>query len=91
MNLPDLMRVLVLGVIELKSGKVLFEAKSKDLDITTLDMLVEKNKDFKEFIENVNKDIQTNDADRIAKNKYDKILSDEDLQKHIKDKNMKEK
>ena len=37
-------------------------------------MLVEKNKDFKEFIENVNKDIQTNDADRIAKNKYDEIL-----------------
>lgn len=63
-----------IGVIELKRGEVIFEAKSKDLDITTLDMLVEKNKDFKEFIENVNKDIQTNDADRIAKNKYDEIL-----------------
>lgn len=80
-----------IGVIELKSEEVIFEAKSKDLDITTLDMLVEKNKDFKEFIENVNKDIQTNDADRIAKNKYDEILSDEDLQKHIKNKNMKDK
>lgn len=80
-----------IGVIELKSEEVIFEAKSKDLDITTLDMLVEKNKDFKEFIDNVNKDIQTNDADRIAKNKYDEILSDEDLQKHIKNKNMKDK
>lgn len=83
-----------IGVIELKSEEVIFEAKSKDLDITTLDMLVEKNKDFKEFIENVNKDIQTNDADRIAKNKYDEILSDEAyeaLQKHIRDKNVKEK
>lgn len=78
-----------IGMIELKSEEVIFEAKSKDLDITTLDMLVEKNKDFKEFIENVNKDIQTNDADRIAKNKYDDILSDEDLQKHIRDKNIK--
>lgn len=78
-----------IGVIELKSNKVLFKAKSKDLDITTLDMLVGKNKDFKEFIENVNKDIQTNDADRIAKNKYDEILSDEDLQKHIRDKSIK--
>lgn len=80
-----------IGVIELKNEEVIFEAKSKDLDITTLDMLVEKNKDFKEFIDNVNKDIQTNDADRIAKNKYDEILSDEDLQKHIKNKNMKDK
>lgn len=63
-----------IGVLELKSEEVIFEAKSKDLDIATLDMLVEKNKDFKEFIDNVNKDIQTNDADRIAKNKYDEIL-----------------
>lgn len=80
-------------MIELKSEEVIFEAKSKDLDITTLDMLVEKNKDFKEFIENVNKDIQTNDADRIAKNKYDEILEDykdyEALKEDIIGKNIK--
>ena len=78
-----------IGVIELKRGEVIFEAKSKDLDITTLDMLVEKNKDFKEFIDNVNKDIQTNDADRIAKNKYDEILSDEDCEEYKKRHNIK--
>lgn len=66
-----------IGVIELKSDEIKFEAKSKELDIDTLDMLIRKNKDFKEFITNVNKDIQTNDPERIAKAKYDKILGDE--------------
>lgn len=70
------------GVIELKTLKVKFEAKNKELDIDTLDMLVQKNKDFKEFIENINKDMQTNDADRIAKHKYDKIL-DDDLEEYL--------
>lgn len=76
-----------IGVIELKSDEIKFEAKSKELDIDTLDMLIRKNKDFKEFITNVNKDIQTNDPERIAKAKYDKILGDE-LEKHLKSKNI---
>ena len=76
-----------IGVIELKSDEIKFEAKSKELDIDTLDMLIRKNKDFKEFITNVNKDIQTNDPERIAKAKYDKILGDE-LEKYLKSKNI---
>lgn len=76
-----------IGVIELKSDEIKFEAKSKELDIDTLDMLIRKNKDFKEFITNVNKDIQTNDPERIAKTKYDKILGDE-LEKYLKSKNI---
>lgn len=76
-----------IGVIELKSDEVKFEAKSKELDIDTLDMLIRKNKDFKEFITNVNKDIQTNDPERIAKAKYDRILGDE-LEKYLKSKNI---
>lgn len=76
-----------IGVIELKSDEIKFEAKSKELDIDTLDMLIRKNKDFKEFITNVNKDIQTNDPERIAKAKYDKILGDE-LEKYLKLKNI---
>lgn len=77
-----------IGVIELKSNEVKFEAKSKELDIDTLDMLIRKNKDFKEFITNVNKDIQTNDPERIAKDKYDKILDDNKLEEHLKSKNI---
>lgn len=76
-----------IGVIDLKSDEIKFEAKNKELDIDTLDMLIRKNKDFKEFITNVNKDIQTNDPERIAKAKYDKILGDE-LEKHLKSKNI---
>lgn len=76
-----------IGVIELKSDEIKFDAKSKELDIDTLDMLIRKNKDFKEFITNVNKDIQTNDPERIAKAKYDKILGDE-LEKYLKSKNI---
>ena len=71
-----------IGVVELKDEKVLFNARSRELDIETLDMLVQKNGDFKEFIENVNKDIATNDPERIARNKYDEIFSDERLKAH---------
>ncbi len=73
-----------IGVIELKSEKVIFEARLRELDIETLDMLVQKNGDFKGFIENVNKDIQTNDPERIAKNKYDEVLDDEAIEAHKK-------
>lgn len=48
-------------------------------------MLVEKNKNFKDFIDDANKDINTNDKFRIAKDRYDKILNDDELEKHIKD------
>lgn len=71
-----------IGVVELKESKVLFEARARELDIETLDMLVQKNRDFREFVENVNKDIATNDPERIAKNKYDKIFNDSEMEAH---------
>lgn len=77
-----------IGVIELKSEKVIFEARTRELDIRTLNMLVSKNTHFKEFIENVNDDIDTclisRDSDRIVKKKYDKIFSDDELIKYKK-------
>ena len=36
--------------------------------------------DFKEFIDTINGDIQTNDKRRIATQYYDKILDDETLE-----------
>lgn len=64
-----------IGVIELQSEKIMFEARERELDTRTLNMLVEKNTNFKQFIENVNKDIETylvsGDTARIARNKYD--------------------
>lgn len=71
--------------IDISSSKVILPARQNNLDMQTLDMLVEKNKNFKDFIDDVNKDIKTNDKFRIAKDRYDKILNDDELEKHIKD------
>ena len=78
-----------IGVIQLEidsSSKVILPARQRNLDMQTLDMLVEKNKNFKDFIDDVNKDINANDKFRIAKDRYDKILNDDELEKYIKDK-----
>lgn len=81
-----------IGVIQLEmsvlDSKVLLPAKQRSLDTQTLNMLTEKNTNFKEFIDDVNKDINANDKFRIAKNRYDEILSDEMLEKHLKSKNI---
>lgn len=73
-----------IGVIELKSEKVLFEARERELDIRTLNMLCQKNTDFRKFIENVSEDIETKNSERIIKSKYDEIFSDEKLTAHKK-------
>lgn len=77
-----------IGVIQLEmsvlDSKVLLPAKQRNLDTQTLNMLTEKNTNFKEFIDDVNKDINANDKFRIAKNKYDKVLSDDEIEAHKK-------
>ena len=78
-----------IGIIQLEtdsSSKVILPARQRNLDMQTLDMLVEKNKNFKDFIDDVNKDINANDKFRIAKDRYDKILNDDELEEYIKDK-----
>lgn len=81
-----------IGVIQLEmsvlDSKVLLPAKQRNLDTQTLNMLTEKNTNFKDFIDDVNKDINANDKFRIAKNRYDEILSDEALEKYLKTKNI---
>ncbi len=74
-----------IGMIELESGEVLFEARKRELDIRTFNMLVETNTDFRKFIENVNKNIkvylEVGDSELIAK-EYDEILNNEKLEAH---------
>lgn len=80
-----------IGIIQLEidsSSKVILPARQRNLDMQTLDMLVEKNKNFKDFIDDVNKDINANDKFRIAKDRYDKILNDDGLEKYIKEKHI---
>jgi len=79
-----------IGVIKLtpenegEEGKILFPAKTKEeLDWDTIDNL-NKNRDFKEFLELVEIDIG---AGKVTnKNKYDEILDDEEFQKHVLEK-----
>lgn len=75
--------LLQLGLDELD---IIFPSKKRELDFATIDMLIGKNPDFKAFIENVNKDFEINDRERIATANYDKILSDEELNKHMQNK-----
>lgn len=80
-----------IGIIQLEidsSSKVILPARQRNLDMQTLDMLVEKNKNFKDFIDDVNKDINVTDIHRIAKDRYDKILNDDGLEKYIKEKHI---
>ncbi|WP_181224774.1 HTH domain-containing protein [Helicobacter pylori] len=80
-----------IGVIKLESeisnSKILLPAKEREIDIPTLNMLVEQSpKDFKPFMEEINTQIEKGLDTPIEMNGFDKVLNDEAMQKHIKDK-----
>ncbi|QQW75801.1 hypothetical protein HG576_00485 [Helicobacter pylori] len=78
-----------IGVIKLESeisnSKILFPAKEREIDIPTLDMLVEQSpKDFKPFMERINKQIEKGLDTAVDMGEFfDKVLDDEAMQKHI--------
>ncbi len=80
-----------IGVIKLESeisnSKILLPAREREIDIPTLNMLVEQSpEDFKPFIEEINTQIEKGLDTPIEMNGFDKVLNDEAMQKHIKDK-----
>lgn len=76
-----------LDVRDINDSKVIIKAREKsNLDLITLDLLVNKNKDFNEFIQNLNKDINISDIERIGYKFYDEVYNDEKMQKYLKDK-----
>ncbi|MFB1283386.1 HTH domain-containing protein [Helicobacter pylori] len=81
-----------IGVIKLESeisnSKILLPAKEREIDIPTLNMLVKQSpKDFKPFMERINKQIEAGFDKQIDMNNFFKeLLGDEAMQKHIKDK-----
>ncbi|WRG26998.1 hypothetical protein E5E27_00475 [Helicobacter pylori] len=80
-----------IGVIKLESeisnSKILLPAKEREVDIPTLNMLIEQSpKDFKSFMEEINKQIEKGLDTPIEMNGFDKVFNDEEMQKHIKDK-----
>ncbi|WQZ03897.1 hypothetical protein KVL85_00465 [Helicobacter pylori] len=84
-----------IGVIKLESeisnSKILLPAKEREIDIPTLNMLIEQSpKDFKPFIEKINNQIEAGFDKQIDMNDFFKeLLGDEAMQKHIKDKGIK--
>ncbi len=84
-----------IGVIKLESeisnSKILLPAKEREIDIPTLNMLVKQSpKDFKPFIEKINKQIEKGlDTAVDMENFFDEALGDEAMQKYIKDKDIK--
>ncbi|WP_187947625.1 HTH domain-containing protein [Helicobacter pylori] len=84
-----------IGVIKLESkisnSKILLPAKEREIDIPTLNMLIEQSpKDFKPFMANINKQIEAGFDKQIDMNDFFKeLLDDEAIQKHIKDKGIK--
>ncbi|WP_101022933.1 HTH domain-containing protein [Helicobacter pylori] len=80
-----------IGVIKLESeisnSKILLPAKEREIDIPTLNMLIEQSpKDFKPFMEEINKQIEKGLDTAIEMKGFDPVLDDEAMQKHIKDK-----
>ncbi|GAA7345306.1 hypothetical protein HpBGD119_11920 [Helicobacter pylori] len=85
-----------IGVIKLESeisnSKILLPAKEREIDIPTLNMLIEQSpKDFKPFMANINKQIEAGFDKPIQMEGFDKVLNDEAMQKHIKDKGIEDK
>ncbi|HDZ5006785.1 TPA: HrgA protein [Campylobacter jejuni] len=84
-----------IGVIKLESNdllnsKIILSAKEKELDIQTLNMLINKNPNFKEFIDDINKQIKVGKEAKIQAN-FDQVKNDEEMEKYLKEKCILEK
>ncbi|MGL2700334.1 HTH domain-containing protein [Helicobacter pylori] len=83
-----------IGVIKLESeisnSKILLPAKEREIDIPTINMLIEQSpEDFKPFIKDINKQIKAGFDTHVKVAGLDPMLDDEAMQKHIKDKGIK--
>ncbi|MGN8503334.1 HTH domain-containing protein [Helicobacter pylori] len=78
-----------IGVIKLESeisnSKILLPAKEREIDIPTLNMLIEQSPvDFKPFMERINKQIEKGLDTAVDMGEFfDEALDDEAMQKHI--------
>ncbi|RVZ97468.1 HTH domain-containing protein [Helicobacter pylori] len=77
-----------IGVIKLESeisnSKILLPAKEREIDIPTLNMLIEQSpEDFKPFMEDINKQIEKGLDTAIEMKGFDPVFDDEAMQKHI--------
>ncbi|WP_223816827.1 HTH domain-containing protein [Campylobacter sp. LR196d] len=82
-----------IGVICLKEKEVKLQAKYKEIDLSTIDMLIKQNPNFKDFMKAIIKVVNILDKTNESSKPdiYDKILSDEELIKHCKEHNIEYK
>ncbi|GHR42005.1 hypothetical protein VN0481_02790 [Helicobacter pylori] len=84
-----------IGVIKLEFGisnsEILLPAREKEIDIPTLNMLLNKSSDFKTFMEDINKQIEKGFDTPIEMNGFDIVLDDKKMQEYIKDKGIEDK
>ncbi len=86
-----------IGVIKLESeisnSKILLEAREREIDIPTLNMLVKQSpEDFKPFMREINRQIEKGFDAQINPEEdfdFDKVLDDRKMQEYIKDKGIK--
>ncbi|GAA7719799.1 hypothetical protein HpCOL13_08130 [Helicobacter pylori] len=77
-----------IGVIKLESeisnSKILLPAKEREIDIPTLNMLIDDSpEDFKPFMEKINKQIEAGFDTHVKVAGLDPVLDDEAMQKYI--------
>ena len=77
--------VIKLDAKDINESEIVLPAKVKqELDWDTMDLLLKKNGNFREFMEIVKGDITLG---RIAnKNNYDSVIKDEDFERYVLDK-----
>ncbi|GAA8460531.1 hypothetical protein VN1199_00450 [Helicobacter pylori] len=86
-----------IGVIKLESeisnSKILLPAKEREIDIPTLNMLIEQSpRDFEPFIEKINKQIEKGLDTAVDMGEFfDEALDDKKMQEYIKDKGIEDK
>ncbi|GAA8907203.1 hypothetical protein HpEKA34_06620 [Helicobacter pylori] len=84
-----------IGVIKLESeisnSKILLPAKEREIDIPTLNMLIEQSPgDFKPFMERINRQIEKGLDTAVDMGEFfDEVLDDEAMQKYIEKKGIK--
>ncbi|EAH7983956.1 HrgA protein [Campylobacter upsaliensis] len=81
--------VIQLDGSEISNPKIVLSAKEKALDMQTIDMLVDKNEDFKKFINDINRQIRAGKDAKIQA-EFDRVKSDEEMAKYLKEKHILE-
>lgn len=81
--------VIQLDGSEISNSKIVLSAKEKALDMQTIDMLVDKNEDFKKFINDINQQIRAGKDAKIQA-EFDRVKSDEEMAKYLKEKHILE-